>query len=273
MNGLFFSIEEFSVFDGPGIRTTVFFKGCPLRCNWCHNPESWSFAPEPARNINACEGCGLCAGGLSEASIPLCPANALRICGEYRTPEELASRLLKNAAILNANNGGVTFSGGEPLSQPAFLLECLALLDGRLHRAVQTSGYAPENVFRGILSNADYILYDLKLMDEAEHKKYTGVSNRTIRSNFGLLCGSAVPFTVRVPLIPGVTDTERNIRSIAEILDSGGCRQIELLPYNSFAGGKYRMTGREYAPAFDEAADINFRPDIFEQYEISVKIL
>ncbi len=281
MTGCVFSIEEFSVYDGPGIRTSVFLKGCPLRCSWCHNPEGQMCNSEIVRSPNGCIGCGLCEkyasvsdSGISftQKSIQACPRNLLRVCGEEYTSEELCSKLLKNKRILS-NGGGVTFSGGEPLFQSDFLLECLCRLEGQLHRAVQTSGFCNENVFRNVLENTDYFLFDLKLADEKEHVKYTGISNIEIHRNFAILASSKKDFTVRIPLIPTVTDTEENIEGLCKIMKDNSVNYAELLPYNKMAGGKYKMTGREYNPCFDESTPVNTRKEIFDSFGIKTLCL
>ena len=278
-SGLVFSIEEFSVFDGPGIRTSVFICGCPLRCEWCHNPEGQSYKNHVVRSPNGCTKCGECIkratynGGkreFSENSINHCPNNLLRYCAVEYTPEALCRKLERNFKILN-NGGGVTFSGGEPTSNPEFLLECLRLLRGKTHRAVQTSGYCKPEIFAKVLENCDYVLFDVKLIDDGEHRKYTGVSNELILQNFKTLVHSGKDFVIRTPLIPTVTDTERNVRGIAELLYENGVHYIELLPYNKFAGSKYQLDGRVYSPSFDESVPVEFRHDIFKEYGIESK--
>ncbi len=282
MQGTVFSIEEFSTYDGPGIRSTVFLKGCPLRCSWCHNPEGQDFAPAILRSPAGCLGCGAClAAGeaetgspcLTAASIGACPRRLVRSCGQGYTVEGLVARLDKNLPLLAAAEGGVTFSGGEPLAQSAFLLACLAALEGRAHRAIQTSGWAGEEVFRQVLQHCDYVLYDLKLMDDAAHRRYTGAGNAPILRNFAVLAASGLPFVVRTPLIPGVTDTPENLRAIAALLAQHGVGYIELLPYHKMAGGKYPMLGRAYSPGFDETALPQPRREIFDEYHIEVRIL
>ena len=281
MKGRFFSIEEFSVYDGPGIRTSVFLKGCPLHCTWCHNPEGQSFAVEIARSPNGCLECGACerfaekdgdALRFTEKSISACPRSLLRVCGEDISADELCEKLLKNAPILK-NGGGITFSGGEPLSQSEFVFECLAILRGKLHTALQTCGFCPESVFEQALRECDYFLFDLKLIDEDEHIRYTGVSNKPILQNFKKLAHSGKDFTIRLPLIPGVTDTEKNLRAVAELLRENGVNYIEVLPYNKMAGGKYAMLLRKFDPRFDESVECNPRSEIFNSFGITQKIL
>ena len=282
MNGTIFAVEEFSTYDGPGMRMTVFLKGCPLSCEWCHNPEGQSFDSAWVRSPNGCLSCGACleAGRrergtpcLTEASREVCPRRLVRLCGEEYTPEELLARLEKNLTVLNAVGGGVTFSGGEPLAQSEFLLACLRGLRGRTHRAVQTSGYASAEVLGDVLRETEFVLYDLKLMDDALHRRYTGVSNAAILDNYRLLAESDTEFITRVPLIPSVTDTQQNITAIAAFMDSLGVRRVELMPYNTMAGSKYALVDRKYCPSFDTSVTPTPHGDIWGQYGIEVTVL
>lgn len=281
-SALVFSIEEFSVFDGPGIRTSVFLMGCPLRCEWCHNPEGQGFKNFILRSPNGCIKCGHCQKHVinegdktffTEESIKNCPNALLRYCAKEYTAEDLCSKLEKNISILNATGGGITFSGGEPTSSPEFLLDALSLLEGKTNRAVQTCGYCAPSVFDKVLDNCDYILFDIKLVDDALSKKYTGVSSAPILENFQKLVSSGKEFVIRTPLIPGVTDTEENIEAIARLLAKNGVKYIELLPYNKMAGSKYSLAGKVFEPSFDESVPIVIRKEIFEKYGIeAVKI-
>lgn len=281
-HALVFSIEEFSTFDGPGIRTTVFLKGCPMRCEWCHNPEGQSMDNQIIKAQSGCSGCGSCtkeARMVGEAleytkrSIDVCPNRLLRYAAETYTPEELVEHLCQNTDILNASGGGVTFSGGEPLMQHEFLYACLKLLKGKTSRALQTSGFCKPEIFRKILLECDYILYDIKLVDENEHIKYTGGSNESILKNLEILVQSGKEFVIRTPLIPGVTDTEENLTRIADLLAQNHISYIELLPYNKFAGGKYAAVDMEYRPSFDEHVEPQPRQEIFEKRAIKVRIM
>lgn len=281
MKGLVFSIEEFSVFDGPGVRTTVFLKGCPLHCEWCHNPEGQASGNRILRSRNGCLQCGRCEAEAEESdgmllytprSMAVCPNHLLRYCAREYTAEELVKKIAKNFHFLN-KGGGVTFSGGEPLLQHAFLTECLSLLEGKVHRAIQTSGFAAPETFRKALSHADYMLFDLKLMDEKAHIRYTGVSNKPILRNFASLCESGLPFVARTPLIPQVTDTPENLGAIAQILSAHGIKYIELLPYNKMAGSKYALVEEVYAPSFDTSVECTPRTEIFESYGIEARIV
>jgi pyruvate formate lyase activating enzyme len=255
---LIFSIEEFSVFDGPGIRTTVFLKGCPLRCEWCHNPEGQSFSNSILRATNGCIGCGECmrrgetANGkviYTESSIANCPQNLLRYAAKQYTSEELCDHLSKNFAILNAAGGGLTFSGGEPLANHTFLLECLELTRGRVNRAVQTCGFSTPEIFNKVLDACDYMLFDVKLVSDEQHLKYTGVSNATILQNFATLAESGKDFVVRTPMVPGVTDTEENIRGIADLLARNGARYIELCLTTSLQARNIRLLAKNTVQA------------------------
>ncbi len=281
-SALVFSVEEFSVFDGPGIRTSVFLMGCPMRCEWCHNPEGQGFENFILRSPNGCIKCGNCLTHaikegekvlFTEESIKNCPNALLRYCAKEYTAEELCAKIEKNISILNSSGGGVTFSGGEPTSSPDFLLECLSILDGKTNRAVQTCGYCAPSVFDKVLDKCDYMLYDIKLVNEALSKRYTGVSSSKILQNFRTLASSGKNFVIRTPLIPGVTDTEENTEDIARLLAQNGVRYIELLPYNKIAGSKYRLAGKVFKPSFDESVPVVIRKEIFAGYGIkAVKI-
>lgn len=249
MKGIIFDIKEFTVHDGPGVRITVFLKGCPLRCQWCHNPEGLLSKPELMIKHNLCVHCGKCTAGCNhEACKPFdrclfaCPNGLIEVAGEVVEGKALANELLKHKDLLNANGGGITISGGEPLMQPDFLLELLRNLKG-IHRAIQTCGYAQEDDFMKVINHVDYVMYDLKIADNELHKEYTGVSNNLILRNFENLKACGKPFVIRIPLIPGITDTKENLMQISDIT---GESPVELLPYNSLAGSKYGMVGRSY---------------------------
>ncbi len=248
LSGIVFDIREFAVHDGPGIRTTVFLKGCPLSCSWCHNPEGISREPQVMRG----------------------PAGE-RIVGKIYTSERLASILNGQADILRANEGGVTFSGGEPLLQAPFVAEVIDQLKG-LHVLLDTCGYGREADFRLVAERSDMIYYDLKLMDQQLHKQYTGMGNDLILHNLHVLSTLGIPFVVRVPLIPGVTDTDTNLSAIGAVVKGlPGLLRVDLLTYNKAAGGKYRAVGREFRPGYDESQPLNVNTAIFRRLGIQVQ--
>jgi pyruvate formate lyase activating enzyme len=175
--------------------------------------------------------------------------------------------------MLSLVGGGITFSGGEPLSQGNFVIDCLKLLKGRTHRAIQTSGFCPQELFAEALQNCDYVLYDLKLMNDALHQKYTGVSNQLILANYRTLAHSGKEFITRIPLIPGVNDTEDNLTQTAQFMTELNVKKIELLPYNKAAGAKYKAAGLTYQVDFNETAEPNPHCEIFSKFNIEVNVL
>jgi pyruvate formate lyase activating enzyme len=247
-SGIVFDIKEFTVHDGPGVRTTVFLKGCPLACMWCHNPESQSILPQVIRS-----------------------PTGERLAGWEYEAAELAALLNQQAALLRANEGGITFSGGEPLLQAEFVAEVIDRLDD-LHVVLDTCGHAPQADFLLVLARSDLVFYDLKLVDRQAHLHYTDVDNDLILANLELLGQSGKPFIIRVPLVPGVTDTDENLTGIAKAIENmPGLVEVDLLPYNRAAGSKYRYTGMEFKPDYDEARPLNFNTQIFEQAGLKVK--
>ena len=249
MNGVIFDIKEMAVHDGPGIRTTVFLKGCPLRCKWCHNPEGLSSKPQLMFKQARCVKCGRCMTkcGHPECQpfgkcIRVCPQNCLEISGRTVEAKCLAKELKENAEILGDSFGGFTFSGGEPLAQPKFLIELMDELKD-YHLCIEKSGYAKTEVFSEILEKLDFVIMDIKIADSELHKKYTGVSNSRILENFETLRKSGKPYLIRTPLIPNITDTKENLEGIKKII---GNADWEKLPYNKMAGAKYKMLGMSY---------------------------
>lgn len=279
--GIIFDVKEFSVFDGPGMRQTVFLKGCPLRCNWCHNPEGLSAGAQVMVSLNSCTHCGKCrevcphpeACTACGACVQRCPQNARRIAGTRMTSEELAALVMKDAAYYARYGGGVTFSGGEPLLQARFLIETLDRLSG-VHRCMETSGYAEADVFSAVIQRLDDVIMDLKLMDDALHRRYTGVSNGRILANAGTLMRSGKPCRFRIPLIPGVNDTEENMRRTAEFISrTNPSIPVELMPYHVTAGAKYAMVGQSYAPVFDVNRPVHVHLDILKSYGLECSVL
>ncbi len=255
MNGLIFDIKEFSIRDGEGVRTTVFFKGCPLRCAWCHNPEGLSPTPELWADSARCRDCGLCRKPCEHADcqpfgrcLHICPQNLVRQVGKVWTPQELAVRLRRQKPMFDAMGGGVTLSGGEPLLQADFCAALLGELGGDIHKTLETSGYASQRDFDRIIHLCDFVIMDIKLMDDDAHRRRTGVSNAQILSNAKYLMESGVEHLFRTPLIPGITDTEENLQAIAAFI---GDEPIELLPYNDLAPAKYAAVGRTFSAELD----------------------
>ena len=278
-----FEVREFCLHDGPGIRTTVFFKGCPLRCAWCHNPEGLSPEPEMLFKAAKCQNCGNCQHG------GVCPHGARVPCGRRWTVAELAQEIRVNADILRSSGGGVTFSGGEPLMQAKFLCALADELVGRARRArrgglgeaalpiqlaLETSGYAPEAVYREVVERMDLVFQDLKHPDPAEHKRWTGVDPAPIHANLAWLKASGRPFVARIPLIPGVNDSEEAKEGFARLLEGpSGLLRVELLPYHLTAAAKYPFTGRAYNPGFDPTAPLNKETAAFERHGLPVVVM
>ena len=247
--GIVFDVREFTVHDGPGVRTTVFLKGCPLRCGWCHNPESQRREPETMR------------GAAGE-----------RIAGREYDADELARLLNRQADVLRLGEGGVTFSGGEPLAQAGFVADVVDRLAG-LHVVLDTSGYAAEESLRLVAGRSSLVYYDLKLIDPAAHRRHTGLDNAPILRNLRVLSEMGVPFVARVPLVPGVTDTAANLSAIAETVSGlPGLQRVDLLPYNRAAGGKYAAVGREFRPSYDESRPVNADTRPFEELSVPVRV-
>lgn len=279
--GIVFDIKQLAVFDGPGIRTTVFLKGCPMRCQWCHNPEGLSVKPELMVSQNGCLHCKKCEDICKSPEncilcgdcVRACPLHLRKICGTAMDAKELARKLRKDKDFFEANEGGITISGGEPTMQPEFLLELLQELKG-IHRAIETCGYCDEAIFREILGHLELVIMDIKLVDDTLHQHYTRRSNQKILKNLQQVKDSGLPFLIRVPLIPGVNDTEQNLRDTAELLKgSKNLIRVELLPYHQTAGAKYSMVGKEYAPEFDPGQAVHARTEIFEKVGICCKVL
>lgn len=250
MRGVIFDIKEFAVHDGGGVRTTVFCKGCPMRCLWCHNPEGQSPRPEFMEK-SGCVRCGRCRIPCDHTDcapyhrcLHACPKGLLRVAGESWDAEELAKKLARDKALYDMSGGGVTLSGGEVLYQPEFAAELLDRLGAYgIHRAIETAGYASAEIFQTIAARCDFVYCDLKLADDRLHRAYTGVSNAPILENIAWLRRSGIPYRLRTPLIPGYTDTEENLSAIRAMTTPG---EVEYLAYNRLAGAKYRQLGRAY---------------------------
>ncbi len=262
-----FEVREFCLHDGPGIRTTVFFKGCPLRCTWCHNPEGLSPDPEMLFKAQKCVHCGSCAHGGD------CPHGARVPCGRRIAARALADEILVNADILRSSGGGVTFSGGEPLLQASFLSALIPLLRGQ-HLALETSGYASPAAYQRVVSRLDLVFQDLKHPDPAAHRRWTGVDPAPIHANLRWLKATGRPFIARIPLIPGVNDTPEAKEGFARLLEGpSGLIRVELLPYHLTAAAKYPFTERAYTPGFDVDRPLDTDLAPFQRHGLPVVVM
>ena len=268
--GRVFNVQRFSVHDGPGIRTTVFLKGCPLRCRWCHNPEGISPAPEMMILANRCIHCGRCVevcpsglateAGLAEVEgrqctvcgtcAETCPAAARQLAGRSMTAGEVLAEVLRDRIFYDDSGGGVTFSGGEPLMQPRFLRAALAACrEEGVHTAVDTCGFCRRGELLATAPLADLFLFDLKVMDEERHRQLTGVSNRPILQNLEALARAHDRIWIRIPVIAGLNDDRDNMAATARFVAAlPGVRRVSLLPYHSTGEPKRQRLPRAGEP-------------------------
>jgi pyruvate formate lyase activating enzyme len=292
-NGLVFDIQRYSIHDGPGIRTTVFFKGCPLHCWWCHNPEGISpqkelmyseykcmrcstcaktcpigaieFTDKPLVKRSLCTGCTLC----SEA----CPSGAMKLVGREIDVDDLMKEIKKDVIYYDNSGGGVTFSGGEPLYQHEFLLKALqACKREGIHTVLDTSGYAPQRILVSVMNYVDLFLYDLKLSDSKRHQQYTGVSNRIIKENLNFLTKMrrADDVILRFPAIPGITDTDENVNGLAEFISTlDGISEIDILPFHDVSE-KYHRLDKVYRMTTHTSPSKEKLTSIKEKFEKSI---
>ncbi len=278
--GTVFDIKEFAVFDGPGIRTTVFLKGCPLRCQWCHNPEGLSPRPQLMVSTAACVHCGACKVVCRQPDgcvacgdcIPVCRAGLRRIAGTVWTAEALAKRLQKDADVFASTGGGVTFSGGEPLLQWEFVFDVMDRLSG-VHTAVETSGFTSDDVFHRLMEKTDLILIDWKVSDPERHRHFTGVDQAPIRRHIRMLAQGDTPFILRMPIIPSVNDNRGHFETAAALIeDAHALVRIDILPYQRTAGAKYPMVGLHYSAEFDESEKPTVFLDVFDRTGIPYQL-
>jgi pyruvate formate lyase activating enzyme len=266
--GSIFRVERFAIHDGPGIRTTVFFKGCPLACAWCHSPESQSLAPEFMPRADRCIRCAACVsacphGAILVAETPAlarpeacdlcgscaraCPSGARELVGREVGLGELTALIEQDRIFYEQSGGGVTFSGGEPLMQPAFLLDTVVSCRERgIHTAIDTSGFGDQASLLRIAEHADLFLFDVKIIDEARHEWFTGASNRVILDNLRALARRHPAVIVRFPLVPGVNDDDEEVASLGRLVASLGLNRVDVLPYHRAGTAKYHRLNRTY---------------------------
>jgi len=295
--GIIFNIQRYSIHDGPGIRTTVFLKGCPLNCWWCQNPESQLSGQEMIFWEDRCISCGACSTICPSGAIQIkdgipvtekekcilcgkctekCPALAREMIGKKLTTEEVIKEIEKDLVFYEESGGGVTFSGGEPLGQSEFLEALLIRCQKKkIHTAVDTSGYISWEILSKISSKVDLFLYDLKIMDSERHKKYTGVYNEIILENLKKLSSVHHNIFVRFPVIPGINDDYQNIKKMGEFLSSLKIAQVNILPYHYMGIDKYGRLGRTYKlvttqpPSEEKLSEVSA---ILSKFNLNVKL-
>lgn len=270
MLGLVFNIQRFSIHDGPGIRTTVFLKGCNLRCNWCHNPESFNMKEEIQFFIERCSLCGRCAKVCTQKAISIegstlsfdrvkciscfkcidaCINNARIIIGEFKNSNDIMEIVIKDKPFYDKSGGGVTFSGGEPLLQWEMVLEMLKIAkDNNINTAIETAGNIETSVFESVIKYTDLFLYDIKMLDSARHKLSTNVGNEKILKNLKWLSGNKANVLIRIPIVPGVNDDKKSLQDAADfIINNTNFKRVELLAFHNLAEYKYNSLGLKYA--------------------------
>ena len=281
--GTILDIKRYAIHDGPGIRTTIFLKGCPLSCEWCHNPESQRERPEILYYEERCTLCGACVVACNQGAIEIsderltlnqslcigcgqcvaaCPNSARELAGREMSVEQVVFEIAKDTLFYEESSGGVTFSGGEPLMQADFVRAIAArCVELDIHTALDTSGYAPEAELLKVADVIDLFLYDVKTLDDAAHLVYTGVSNRSILRNLRTIDELGKRIWIRYPLVPGVNDDERSLSDLLDLIVSlKSVERVNILPYHRAGAGKYARLGREYMfarteePSGEEAA-------------------
>lgn len=290
-------IEKFSLTDGPGIRTIPFFKGCPLSCRWCHNPETSAFKPELMQNRDLCIGCRMCIKACKKEALSVgklgieidrricdccgdctktCYAKALCMSGKYMTLDEVYSKMMEDEPFYRNSGGGVTLSGGECTAQIEFAVNLLKRLkDSGIHTAIETCGYCSWEKFKRLLEYTDLVLFDIKVPDREKSILYTGRDNTLILENLKKTCEMGKDVVARFPMIPGVNDDEVSVRKVAEITVSNNISRLNILPFHQYGSEKWAAIGRSYdmleiEPPSDE--DVQHALEIFLEYGIDASV-
>lgn len=272
IQGNIFKIKRFSLHDGPGIRTSVFLKGCPMRCAWCHSPEGLNDGYELWHDKSLCIGCGLCvtacnlkalelhsdagheihinrnACNLNGDCVKVCPSGAVQFTGRHVTSDEVVEGIVRDKMFYDVSGGGMTISGGEPLFQPEFTRELLMKCrEANISTAIETCMFAKWEIVERLSEYIDLFIIDLKIIDPSKHKKYTGQTNEIIFENFRRLASAGRNIIVRVPIVKGITDTSDNLESIRDFVSSTGMYMpIEYIQYNVLAGNNYKRLGIQF---------------------------